>query len=148
MEYGALGICSVSVLLIQIVIMCICLIAGPVEPVTVDPENLQSVQSRHLRNMAERDQAAMEAATRAMEEATKRMEEAARPSPRMPTEMPPKANTPNGNRETSSASSTSGSIKSEEPPMKRPVTEEDRLMAHVGVPSAHIKITGRSKYHL
>ncbi len=113
----------------------------------VNEERLQSAQSQHLRNMAERDQAAMEAATRAMEEATKRMEEAARPSPSGIPGVPPKPTTPNGNRETSSASSTSGSIKSEEPPLKRVVTEEERLMSHVGMNNAHIKITGRSEYY-
>ena len=38
----------------------------------------------HIRNMAERDARAMEAATRAMAEATKRMEEARRVGPHPP----------------------------------------------------------------
>lgn len=66
---------------------------------------------------AERDAMAMEAASRAMEEATRKMEEASR----------------------------AAALAAEEPPRKRMMTEEDRIMAHPGVPSAHLKITSRSK---
>ena len=107
----------------------------------------------HIRSMAERDARAMEAATRAMEEATKRMEEARRvPATPEPLTMG------NGNRDPmreqrererereSSSASTTPTSKSEEPPLKRLITEEERLMAHIGMPSAHIKVTSRSKY--
>ena len=67
---------------------------------------------------AERDAMAMEAASRAMEEATRKMEEASR----------------------------AAALAAEEPPRKRLMTEEDRIMAHPGVPSAHLKITSRSEY--
>ena len=88
----------------------------------------------HLRSMAERDARAMEAATRAMEQATKRMEQASKTASSVspPGEKRPESRTP--------------PIKSEgEPPLKRPATEEERLMAHVGMPSAHLKITSRSE---
>ena len=68
--------------------------------------------------MTERDALAMEAASRAMEEATRKMEAA-----RLPVPM-----------------DSGGS-----PPRKRPMTEDDRLLAHAGMPSAHLKITSRSK---
>lgn len=61
---------------------------------------------------------AMEAASRAMEEATRKMEEASR----------------------------AAALAAEEPPRKRLMTEEDRIMAHPAMPSAHLKITSRSKY--
>ncbi|XP_052791466.1 AT-rich interactive domain-containing protein 3C-like isoform X2 [Mya arenaria] len=65
---------------------------------------------------AERDALAMEAASRAMEEATRKMEEASR----------------------------AAALAAEEPPRKRLMTEEDRIMAHPGMPSAHLKITSRN----
>lgn len=65
---------------------------------------------------AERDALAMEAASRAMEEATRKMEEASR----------------------------AAALAAEEPPRKRLMTEEDRIMAHPGMPSTHIKITSRN----
>lgn len=61
---------------------------------------------------------AMEAASRAMEEATRKMEEASR----------------------------AAALAAEEPPRKRLMTEEDRIMAHPGMPSTHLKITSRSTY--
>ena len=68
---------------------------------------------------AERDALAMEAASRAMEEATRKMEEASR----------------------------AAALAAEEPPRKRMMTEEDRMsMIHPGMPSAHLKITSRSKH--
>lgn len=67
---------------------------------------------------AERDAMAMEAASRAMEEATRKMEEASR----------------------------AAALAAEEPPRKRLMTEEDRIMAHPGMPSTHLKITSRSKF--
>lgn len=64
----------------------------------------------------------MEAASRAMEEATRKMEEASR----------------------------AAALAEEGPPRKRLMTEEERfterLMAHPVMPSAHLKITSRSKY--
>ena len=69
----------------------------------------------------ERDAIAMEAASRAMEEATRKMEEASR----------------------------AAALAEEGPPRKRIMTEEERfterIMAHPPVPSAHLKITSRSK---
>ena len=66
---------------------------------------------------AERDAIAMEAASRAMEEATRKMEEASR-----------------------------AAALADEPPRKRIMTEEDRIMAHPAMPTAHLKITSRSEY--
>ena len=70
----------------------------------------------------ERDAIAMEAASRAMEEATRKMEEASR----------------------------AAALAEEGPPRKRLMTEEERfserIMAHPAMPSAHLKITSRSKY--
>ena len=66
----------------------------------------------------ERDAIAMEAASRAMEEATRKMEEASR----------------------------AAALAEEGPPRKRIMTEDERIMAHPGLPSAHLKITSRSKY--
>ena len=72
----------------------------------------------------ERDAIAMEAASRAMEEATRKMEEASR----------------------------AAALAEEGPPRKRLMTEEERfserIMAHPAMPSAHLKITSRSKYRL
>ena len=101
---------------------------------TGDEENTMPTTPAHLRSMAERDARAMEAATRAMEQATKRMEQASKTASSVspPGEKRPESRTP--------------PIKSEgEPPLKRPATEEERLMAHVGMPSAHLKITSRSE---
>ncbi|XP_041366177.1 protein dead ringer homolog isoform X2 [Gigantopelta aegis] len=66
------------------------------------------------RGLTERDAIAMEVATRAMEEATRKMEAASR--------------TPSV----------------DEPARKRMTTEEERLLAHAGMPSAHLKITSRN----
>lgn len=98
-----------------------------------DEENTMPPTPAHLRSLAERDARAMEAATRAMEQATKRMEQASKPSAVSPGEKRPDS-TP--------------SVKSEEPPAKRPAPEEERLMPHIGVPSAHLKITSRSKHSI
>ncbi|XP_052281177.1 AT-rich interactive domain-containing protein 3C-like [Dreissena polymorpha] len=65
---------------------------------------------------AERDALAMEAASRAMEEATRKMEEASR----------------------------AAAMAAEEPPRKRLMTEEDRIMPHPAMPTAHLKITSRN----
>ncbi|CAI9719588.1 AT-rich interactive domain-containing protein 3C-like isoform X3 [Octopus vulgaris] len=70
------------------------------------------------RSLSERDALAMEAASRAMEEATRKMEAASR------------------------------AAVEESPPRKRlAMSEEERLLVHAGMPSAHIKITndGRSE---
>jgi hypothetical protein len=74
--------------------------------------------------MSERDALAMEAASRAMEEATRKMEAASR-----------------------------AALEESGPPRKRPAIQEEaeRLMVggiHAGMPSTHLKITSRSKYHL
>lgn len=68
------------------------------------------------RGLTERDALAMEAASRAMEEATRKMEAA---------RLPP--------------------LDTGSPPRKRLLSEDDRLLAHAGMPSAHLKITSRSK---
>lgn len=70
----------------------------------------------HGRGLTERDAIAMEVATRAMEEATRKMEAASRTTPI-----------------------------EEGPPRKRMLSEEERILAHAGMPSAHLKITSRSK---
>ncbi|KAK7115720.1 hypothetical protein V1264_001540 [Littorina saxatilis] len=70
------------------------------------------------RGLTERDALAMEAASRAMEEATRKMEA------RLP--VPP-------------AMDSGGS-----PPRKRQMTEDDRMIPHVSMPSAHLKITSRN----
>ena len=102
---------------------------------TGDDDGSLPTTPTHVRSMAERDARAMEAATRAMEEATKRMEEASRV-----------AVTVGANTTTPQPTKTSSKSPSEEPPLKRPATEEERLMNHVGMPGAHIKITSRSEY--
>eukprot|EP00106_Octopus_bimaculoides_P009872 XP_014777314.1 PREDICTED: AT-rich interactive domain-containing protein 3A-like [Octopus bimaculoides] len=67
------------------------------------------------RSLSERDALAMEAASRAMEEATRKMEAASR------------------------------AAVEESPPRKRlAMSEEERLLVHAGMPSAHIKITSRN----
>ncbi|XP_067665272.1 AT-rich interactive domain-containing protein 3C-like isoform X1 [Haliotis asinina] len=68
----------------------------------------------HGRGLTERDAIAMEVATRAMEEATRKMEAASRTTPI-----------------------------EEGPPRKRMLSEEERILAHAGMPSAHLKITSR-----
>lgn len=80
----------------------------------------------------------MEAAARAMEEATKRMEEASQAA------ITRSIATSNSNSVTNS---TPG-MKTEESPAKRMLTEEEKIMAHMGMPSAHLKITSRSRYQL
>ncbi|XP_025077909.1 protein dead ringer homolog [Pomacea canaliculata] len=67
------------------------------------------------RGLTERDALAMEAASRAMEEATRKMEAA---------RLPP--------------------LDTGSPPRKRLLSEDDRLLAHAGMPSAHLKITSRN----
>ena len=92
-----------------------------------------------MRSLAERDARAMEAAARAMEEATKRMEEASKAALTTNT---------TSNKVTNTAPSSLCKNETEDlapPPSKRPTTEEDRLMAHAGVPSAHLKITSRGE---
>jgi hypothetical protein len=84
--------------------------------------------------VAERDALAMEAATRAMEETTRKME-----AGRLPVMGPLSVPDPGV------AADPTGS-----PPRKRPMTEEDRerLLVHAAatMPTAHFKITSRSKY--
>lgn len=67
------------------------------------------------RSLSERDALAMEAASRAMEEATRKMEAASR------------------------------AAVEESPPRKRlAMSDEERILVHAGMPSAHIKITSRN----
>ena len=91
----------------------------------------------HLRTLAERDARAMEAAARAMEEATNRMSEASRSSA-PPTSVTPIVSLNHHHRNMLSSQKM-------EPPPKRMALDEDRLAAHMGMPSAHLKITSRSK---
>ena len=93
----------------------------------------------HLRTLAERDARAMEAAARAMEEATNRMSEASR-STAPPTSVTPIVSLNHHHRNMLASQKM-------EPPPKRMALDEDRLAAHMGMPSAHLKITSRSKWH-
>lgn len=68
--------------------------------------------------VSERDAIAMEAASRAMEEATRKME----------------------------AASRAASLEDAPPRKRLYLSEEERLMAHAGMPSCHLKITSRSKH--
>ena len=100
----------------------------------------------------------MEAAQRAMEEATKRMEEASRKAMQKEREQREMERERERDRERERERERSErenkdpqhppTIKSpsDEPPLKRLATEEERLMAHVGMPSAHLKITSRGPY--
>ena len=95
----------------------------------------------HLASLAERDARAMEAAARAMEEATKRMEEASRATS-ISSAVTTKTTT------TSTPTSTKLSDPLGQPPLKRPMLDDERFMAHLGMPSAHLKITSRGKCHV
>jgi len=114
----------------------------------------------HLRAFAEHDARAMEAATRAMEEVSKRMEEASRAAA-LAT-----AGTPSTGRPTPGGTGGMGvgghhpgppppptaAAKYVDlagpPPCKRPALYDDehRFLAHLGVPSARLKMTTQSQY--
>ena len=88
------------------------------------PLSTPNVNRHHT--FTERDALAMEAASRAMEEATRKMEAASRAAAR------------ENSRERERVD--------EGPERKRlAISEEDRLLVHAGMPSAHLKITSRSK---
>ena len=110
------------------------------------PTGLHSNPTSHLRSLAERDARAMEAAARAMEEATKCVEAAT-------------SDSSSSRHHRDSAPSSSGapphmprklgstvSPLSDEPPSKRMAMEEDRIMAQMGMRSAHLKITSRGRH--
>ncbi|CAH1797853.1 unnamed protein product [Owenia fusiformis] len=116
------------------------------------PSRLQQQQALH--SLTERDAIAMEAASRAMEEATRKMEMASRVALERAAE---RATSTNSNEHTSSHKrpSPSCSPKSEdnrksdpeidEPsPKKMALAEDERLLSHVGMNNAHLKITSRS----
>ena len=86
-----------------------------------DEGSLPSTPNPNPRSLTERDALAMEAASRAMEEATRKLE-------------------------ASRANLAAQTPHEDGPPRKRmALTEEDRLLAHAGLPSAHIKLTSRSE---
>ena len=103
-----------------------------------DENTVPASTQLHLRTLAERDARAMEAAARAMEEATNRMSEASRST--APTSVTPIISLNHHHRSMLSSQKM-------EPPHKRMTLDEDRLAAHMGMPSAHLKITSRSKQH-
>lgn len=96
-------------------------LAPPLDPhgSPLDDEDSLPSTPHNPRAITERDALAMEAASRAMEEATRKMEAA---------RLPPLAD----------------AARSASPPRKRLMTDEDRLLAHAGMPSAHLKITSRN----
>lgn len=94
-----------------------------------------STPTGHLRSL-ERDARAMEAAARAMEEASKSASESDRPSAAAATST----------SMSSSRKMVSPLSSADEPPSKRMAMEEDRLMAQMGMRSAHMKITSRGKH--
>ena len=100
-----------------------------------DENSVPASTQLHLRSLAERDARAMEAAAHAMEEATKRMSDVSR-SPS--TSVAPIISQHHRNMLAMQHKM--------EPPPKRLALDEDRLFAHMGMPSAHLKITSRSKH--
>ncbi|KAI0208020.1 hypothetical protein LSAT2_007295 [Lamellibrachia satsuma] len=100
-----------------------------------DENSVPASTQLHLRTLAERDARAMEAAARAMEEATNRMSEASRST--APTSVTPIVSLNHHHRSMLSSQKM-------EPPPKRMTLDEDRLAAHMGMPSAHLKITSRN----
>ena len=107
----------------------------------------------HLRAFAEHDARAMEAATRAMEEVSKRMEEASRAAALATAHSAGTAGTGNpgagvavGGHHPGPA--TSKYVDVSAPPCKRPALfdDEHRFLAHLGVPSARLKMTTQSLY--
>jgi len=109
----------------------------------------------HLRAFAEHDARAMEAATRAMEEVSKRMEEASRAAALATAHSAGPAGGVGGN--TGPGISVGGHhpgpgttkyVDLAAPPCKRPATlfdDEHRFLAHLGVPSARLKMTTQSE---
>jgi hypothetical protein len=95
----------------------------------------------HLRALAEHDARAMEAATRAMEEVSKRMEEASRAA------AAAMANgvMVSGCQPQQQANKYNDVMASQA--CKRPALfeEEQRFLAQIGVPTAHLKMTSHSK---
>ena len=113
---------------------------------SVNSGGLSSNPTSHLRSIAERDARAMEAAARAMEEATKRVEAATSESPssRLTRDSTPSSSVAPPNLPRKLGSSVPSL--SDEPPSKRLAMEEDRIMAQMGMRSAHLKITSRGIY--
>ncbi len=121
-----------------------------------------ATHTSHLQRMAERDARAMEAAQRAMEEATKRMEEASRAAAanqreREQREHKEREREREREREQREREMNDRENKdpqhpppmkspTDEPPLKRLAMEEERLMPHLAMPSAHLKITSRGPY--
>jgi len=109
----------------------------------------------HLRAFAEHDARAMEAATRAMEEVSKRMEEASRAAALATAHSAGSAGAGGntgagitvGGHHPGAASTKYVDLSA--PPCKRPALYDDehRFLAHLGVPSARLKMTTQSQYH-
>ena len=108
----------------------------------------------HLRAFAEHDARAMEAATRAMEEVSKRMEEASRAAVLATAHS---AGTAGGTGNAGAGLTVGGHhpgptttkyVDLAAPPCKRPALfdDEHRFLAHLGVPSARLKMTTQSQY--
>ncbi|XP_013414420.1 AT-rich interactive domain-containing protein 3A isoform X2 [Lingula anatina] len=101
-------------------------------------------------NLSERDALAMEAASRAMEEATRKMEALTKSAIEKEKEKERERERVHKERERERERERDlerGRDTDSDAPMKRlhvPMTEEQRLLAHAGMPSAHLKVTSRS----
>lgn len=91
----------------------------------------------HLRSLAEHDAQAMEAATRAMEEVSKRIEA---------SRVGVASSVMSSMSNLSSVMNVSTKF-DETPPCKRPaMLDDERFLAHMGMHSAHIKMTNQSEF--
>jgi len=105
----------------------------------------------HLRAFAEHDARAMEAATRAMEEVSKRMEEASRAAALATAHSAATGGTGSAGSGITVGGhhpgpATTKYVDVAAPPCKRPALfdDEHRFLAHLGVPSARLKMTTQS----